>query len=99
MAEGSAVGPLGGIRTICVPVCEEEYQKIVDDPWRFRCFLDSCYHQMPELFPEGFSQGYELKDHRVSEKAALRIRRIELRDGTAYSIRPSFVMPYMTGRT
>ena len=48
---------------------------------------------------EGFSQGYELKDGRVSEKAALRIRRIELRDGTAYSMRPSFLMPYMTGRT
>lgn len=99
MAEGSAVEPSRGIRTICVPVCEEEYQEIVEDPWRFRRFLDSCYQQMPELFPEGFSQGYELKDNRVSEKAALRIRRIELRDGTAYSIRPSFIMPYMTGRT
>lgn len=99
MAEGSAVEPSRGIRTICLAVCEEEYQEIVDDPSRFRRLLDSCYQGRPELFPEGFSQGYELKDGRVSEKAVLRIRRIERRDGRAYSIRPSFVMPYMTGRT
>ena len=99
MAEGSAVEPSRGIRTLCLAVCEEEYQAIVDDPSRFRRFLDSSYQGRSELFPEGFSQGYELKDGRVSEKAALRICRIELRDGTAYSIRPSFVMPYMTGRT
>ena len=99
MAEGSAVKPSRGIRTMCLPICEEEYRQIVDDPPQFRHFLDCCYQQMPELFPGGFSQGYELKDGRVSEKSALRIRRIELRNGKAYSIRPSFVMPYMTGRS
>jgi hypothetical protein len=99
MAEGSAVKPSRGIRTICLPICEEEYQQIVQDPRGFRRFLDSCYQRMPELFPEGFSRGYELKDRRVSEKAALTTRRIELRNGPAYSVRPSFVMPYLTGRT
>ena len=34
-----------------------------------------------------------------STKQGLLIRRILLKDGTAYSIRPSFLMPYMTGRT
>ena len=99
MAKGLAVGSFGDIRTICLPICEEQYRQIIDHPPQFRHFLDSCYQQMPELFPENFSQGYELKDQRVSEKAGLRIRRIKLREGTAYSIRPSFVMPYMTGCT
>jgi len=54
---------------------------------------------MPELFPANFGQGYQLKDDRMSAKQRLRIRRIVLTDGTAYSIRPSFLMPYLTART
>jgi len=38
-------------------------------------------------------------DCRHSKKLDLTIRRIQLRDGTRYSIRPTFVMPYMTART
>ena len=34
----------------------------------------------------------------MSAKQRLPIRRIILRDGTAYSIRPSFLMPYLTAR-
>ena len=37
--------------------------------------------------------------HRVSAKQGVTIRRVRLKDGTAYSIRPSFLMPYMTART
>ncbi len=99
MAKGLASEPSGSIRTICLPVCEEEYQEMVDDGQKFRRFLERCYRQMPELFPQNFSQGFELKDCRISKRAGLKIRRVELRDGTSYSIRPSFVMPYMTGRT
>jgi hypothetical protein len=99
MAEGSAVKPSGSIRTICLPIREEEYRQMVDDPAQFRRFVDSCYECMPELFPENFSQGYELKDGRLSGRTGVRIRRVQLKNGTAYSIRPSFVMPYMTGRT
>lgn len=99
MAEGSPIEPRRSIRTICLPICEEDYREIVDDAEGFRRTLDSCFERMPELFPDTFSEGYQLKDGRVSEKAGLTIRRIELRDGTAYTVRPSFVMPYMTGRT
>ena len=41
----------------------------------------------------------QLKDARVSSKQDLLFRRIVLRDGTASSIRPSFLMPSMTART
>ena len=35
----------------------------------------------------------------MSVKQEISIRRIVLKDGSAYSIRPSFLMPYMTART
>ena len=37
--------------------------------------------------------------HRVSAKQGVTIRRLRMKDGTTYSIRPSFLMPYMTART
>lgn len=97
MANGLAAS--GSIRTICLPIGEAEYRQVADNSEEFRRLLDRCYQQMPELFPQGFEKGYELKDRRESRKTGLRIRRIELRDGTAYSIRPSFLMPYLSGRT
>ena len=74
-------------------------EQIIDDAPQFRGVLDRCYDQMPELFPENFSQGYELKDCRESAKTQVKIRRIELRDGMSYSVRPSFLMPYLTALT
>ena len=55
--------------------------------------------EAPELFPEEFVHGYEMKDQRTSKKMKLSLRRIELRNGDSYSVRPSFAMPYGTGRT
>lgn len=85
--------------TICLPICEDEYNEIIDLPEPFRKFLDGNYEKFPELFPANFSDGYQLKDHRISLKTGIKIRRIELRDESSYSVRPSFLMPYMTGRT
>jgi len=99
MANGLAGRSSGNIRTICLPIGEEEYRQVVDDGAEFRRVVDRCYQEMPELFPEGFEKGYELKDRWESRKTGLTIRRIELRDGTAYSIRPSFLMPYHSART
>jgi hypothetical protein len=98
MAEGSATKPSRLIRSICLPVSEEEYQRVVDKPAECRRFLAGCYANMPELFPEGFEDGYEMKDSYWSRKMQLRLRRIELRNGVAYTLRPSFVMPYLTGK-
>jgi hypothetical protein len=86
-------------RTICVPISEERYPQIVNDPQEFRRTLDECFRQMPGLFPENFAEGYQLKDDRRSAKQDVVIRRIVLNDGLAYSVRPSFLMPYMTAHT
>ncbi len=81
-----------------MPVSEDAYTQAVHDPAAFRRLLDEGFRTTPELFPPNFAQGYELKDGRMSVKQGLLIRRILSRDGTAYSIRPSFLMPYMTAR-
>src|SRR5512135_540392 len=99
MAEGLATRASRGHRTICLPITEDAYLRIVEDPRQFRGVIDEWYRRMPELFPPNFAMGYQLKDDRVSAKQGLLIRRILLRDQTSYSIRPSFVMPYLTART
>jgi hypothetical protein len=99
MAEGTATRSPRGHRTICLPIAEEAYPQIVDDPSEFRRAIDNWFRRMPELFPANFAHGYRLKDGRSSAKREVLIRRIVLRDGTAYSIRPSFLMPYLTART
>jgi hypothetical protein len=99
MAKGIATRSSRGHRTLCVPISEEAYAQIVSDPQQFRRSLDECFRQMPELFPKNFAAGYQLKDDRRSAKQDVPIRRIVLNDGLSYSVRPSFLMPYMTART
>jgi hypothetical protein len=99
MAEGIATRSSRGHRTICLPISEPAYSQIVKDPAEFRRAIDDCFRRMPELFPADFANGYRLKDDRLSAKQEIPIRRVRLKDGTAYSIRPSFLMPYMTAHT
>ena len=99
MAEGSATRSSRGHRTICLPVSEDAYMRAVNSPAAFRNLLDEGFRTAPELFPPNFARGYELKDDRMSVKQGLPIRRILLKDGTAFSVRPSFLMPYLTART
>src|SRR3954453_4088779 len=98
MADGTVARSSRQHRTICLPISEDSYAHAVDDPAAFRRLLDEAFRAAPELFPPGFARGYELKDDRTSAKRATPIRRIRLRDGAAYSVRPSFLMPYMTAR-
>jgi hypothetical protein len=99
MAEPLATRASRGHRTICLPIAEETYRRIVRIPREFRRAIDDHFHQGPELFPANFGHGYRLKDDRMSVKQGILIRRLVLRDGTAYSVRPSFLMPYLTART
>lgn len=84
--------------TICLPIDQAAYARLIDDPQRFRDWLDDAFRQHPDLFPDGFAQGYRLKDDRRSGKLDLRIRRIRLAaTGRAFSVRPSFALPYLVG--
>ena len=56
--------------------------------------------QYPELFPKMMDQGYTVHDAYMSVKHDLTVRRIKLKaTGAVFTLRPSFVMPYMTART
>ena len=88
-----------GKRTIILPITQEQYDKIIADPKSFRAeWLDPNYAEHPELFPAGFEKGYEMKGHYYSKRQQIVIRRIALRNGDQYQIRPSFVLPMMVGR-
>jgi hypothetical protein len=86
--------------TICLPIGIDDYRRIVDSPTDFRRWIDQAFRTTPELFPNDFQPGYTLKDRRWSKRLQLRIRRIRLKaTKQVFSLRPSSVMPYMTGWT
>lgn len=84
-------------RTICIHFCQERYDGIVQDPVEFRQHLIQMNQLHPELFPDQICSGFEMKDIRQSTKLSITIRRITIAS-ISYSIRPSFVMPYMTAK-
>ena len=89
-----------GCSTICLPISKDDYLSLIDSPEQFRCWLDTAFRDCPELFPEAFAHGYSLKDDRTSAKLGLRLRRVECKaTDQSFTIRPSFVLPYMVGWT
>lgn len=89
-----------GSRQIYLPVEPEEYEWVVQDRDRFRTFIDTALEQYPELFPPEAAGGYIL--HGTLPPAAkmpdLMRRRIKM-GGQAYTIMPSYVLPYLVGTT
>ncbi len=88
-----------GLKTICIPCSPQEYERVVDDPEAFRRLLDQQIEATPELFPPEIRRGYRMKDLYTSRKTGWKLRRIDLRGDESYSVRPSFLMPYLSGRT
>jgi len=86
--------------TICLPIGKDAYLDLIDDPGRFRAWLDQAFRDHPELFPQAFAAGYRLKDARRSARTGLCLRRLRLKaTGASFSVRPPFVVPYLTGYT
>jgi hypothetical protein len=86
--------------TLCLPLGKDDYNDLIDDPGQFRGWLDQSFRSWPERFPKAFPGGYRLKDARTSTRTGLRLRRIRLKTtGQAFSVRPSFLLPYMVGTT
>jgi len=77
--------------TIVLPITEEHYAQIIDDPQRVRSeWLEPLYAESPELFPPGFDEYYEMAGHYTPKRRSLKIRRIALRDGTKYQLCPAY---------
>ncbi len=89
-------------KQICLPIDKDEYAQMIVEPAIFRSGIDELISEFPELFPQKIVSGYTLHDILPSSKKMpeIRLRRIKLRDAQeVFTIRPSFVMPYMTGYT
>jgi hypothetical protein len=83
-------------RTICLPFTKDVYNQIIHDSAKFRRCIDEQIQLYPELFPPEISNGYRMKEIKSSIKLQTVIRRIEIAE-IPYTIRPSYIMPYMTG--
>ena len=90
-----------GEKTICLPISnEDEYEVIINNLNKFRDYLQQTIQQFPELFPPEIEQGFSFFGSKISKKQNLRIRLIILKaNHQIYQLRPSFVMPYMVGKT
>ena len=93
-------------RTITLPIEESTYEEMLSDSRIFRTEVDHYAEQWPELFPAEIRSGYHLHGKRGSKKLdGFEMQRIKLIEpdeagkSIVLSIKPSAVMPYMTGYT
>jgi len=88
-------------KSICLPFASEsEYETCMADSDACRAYLQKMYASHPELFPQALAKGFSFTGFLHSKKQNLTMRRIKLKaGGEQYQIRPSFMMPYMIGRT
>ena len=74
------------------------YDEIWHDAARVRLHLDELIQTSPELFPSEIATGYQLTGHLPESKKMPGIRLRQLRTSqNTYTLRPSFVMSYMSG--
>ena len=95
-----------GKTRIVIPIGRDAYQEMMSGSIEFRSGLDKIINAYPEIFPNEIQKGYKLHGPLPQSKKMpdVRMRRIRVmsNDGKkedAYTICPSFVMPYMTGYT
>ena len=91
--------PVRGQKTICIPCSQQQYEQAVGDPQEFRRLLNQQIEATPDLFPPEIRRGYRMKDLYRSRKTGCKLRRIQLRNLRCYLVRPSFLMPYLSGHT
>ena len=87
--------------TICLPFESENYYgDCMKDRAVFRQFINKTYGEHPELFPQQMGEGFTLQGFSKSKKQeGFQMRRIKLAQGDIYQVRPSFMMPYLVGKT
>jgi hypothetical protein len=95
-----------GLRTIRFPICEADYERFLEDRSFARSVLDALLQAHPECFPEPMPLHYTFYGFtRLSRKSHLRCRRLQVGPPqhaparSVFTLMPSFMMPYMSGRT
>lgn len=87
-----------GSRQICIAMDRETYDDIWNDSGKVRKLLEKMIVEQPEIFPAEIADGFALSGHLPESRkmGEIRLRQIRI-GGKAYSLRPSFVMPYFCG--
>ena len=87
-----------GARQICIPMTQDQYRAIWENPQAVRVYLNSLIDQHPEIFPTSALTGYQLHGNLPESKKlpGIRLRQLRTKDGV-YTLRPSFVFSYMAG--
>ena len=77
---------------------QEQYNEIWHDAEQVRNVMDKLIEESPELFPSSISAGYRLTGRLPESKKlpGIQLRQVRIQEGV-YSLRPSFVMSYMSG--
>ena len=88
-----------GSRQIVIPMTRDVYDRIWGDAREVRQFLEPLIEASPELFPRGIQDGFQLTGRLPDsvKMPGVQLRQLRLKDGNAFTLRPSFVMSYMTG--
>lgn len=94
IADSTSANQNNGI--ICLPFSQDNYECNIHNPDDFRICIDRRIKLFLELFPAEIVNGYQMKDIYRSKKQSVWIHRIKIA-GVAYTIRPSFIMPYLVG--
>lgn len=97
---GAKVTAHYGSRQICIPMDRETYDDIWRDSTKVRSLLETMIAVHPEIFPAGIEEGFTLTGSLPGSQKlpGICLRQIRIQ-GIAYTLRPSFVMPYFTGIT
>jgi hypothetical protein len=95
---GNAQRPRG-TKQIVIPMDRAAYDRLWHDPAALRQRLHQLLRDAPELFPPGMAQGFQLTGRLPPSKKlpGVRLRQLRLADGRAFTLRPSFVLSYMSG--
>ena len=91
---------------VILPIEQETYDELICDGKKFRKRLDELIEKWPQLFPDEIEGGYHLHGKRGSSKLeGVQLQRIQLRRADeegqkiVLTIKPSTIMPYMSGYT
>ena len=88
-----------GTKHVCLSMNRETYDRIWHDAAAVRTEVEAAIERFPELFPPAIAQGFWLTGC-LPESAKLpgiRLRQLRLSNDEVYTLRPSFVLPYMAG--
>ena len=90
----------GSTHTIVIKIAEKNYQRFIKEIRYSKGIIDKTLHKYPELFPSDILDvGYIFNGlTRKSKKMYIQMRKIKIGEAT-YQVQPSFVLPFMRGKT